>query len=257
MFTGLYAHAHGVMENRAELDASFPTYARILERAGVDTAYVGKWHMGANNPHPRPGWKHWVGFRGQGRYDYPGTDPDPLGSRVLLDGTFREVMGYVTDLLTDEAVKYLESRDGKTPFCLVLSHKGVHAPLKPAERHKALYADEARIPAVLPDTDAAYAGLPGWLREMRRNSEFGVERPYSTWPDFRSWYLDYHRTLLAIDDGVGRILETLERKALRERTVVMFLRATTGSCSGRRASSTSATSTSRRFGSRSSRRRRG
>lgn len=222
MFTGLYAHTHGILDNSGELDPAFPTYARILERAGIDTAYIGKWHMGAGNPHPRPGWKHWVGFRGQGKYLYPGTDNDPLDRGFSYDGSFREVEGYVTDLLTDEAVSYLESRDGKTPFCMVLAHKGVHAPFTPAERHKGLYADEARIPAVLPDTDAAYAELPAWLREMRRSSDFGVERPYDTWPDFRSWYLDYHRTLLAIDDGVGRILATLEARGLLDRTAVLF-----------------------------------
>lgn len=68
MLTGLYAHAHNVLDNTGELDPAFPTYATLLSNAGIDTAHIGKWHMGAHTPHPRPGWKRWIAFRGQGRY---------------------------------------------------------------------------------------------------------------------------------------------------------------------------------------------
>ncbi len=224
MLSGLYAHAHGVLNNQSELAASVPTYAQFLTHAGLDTAYIGKWHMGAKNPHPRPGWKRWIGFRGQGRYTYPGPDKlDPLDRGFSYDGTMQRKEGYVTDLLTDEAVTYLQSRQGHdTPFCLMVAHKACHAPFVPAPRHAEAFADAA-APDVPPDTDEVYAGLPDWLRRLRRNTVFGVDEPYGTWPDFTSWYRDYHRTLLAVDEGVGRILTAIQAAGLQERTVVLFV----------------------------------
>jgi len=215
--TGLYAHAHGVLGNVGELDPAFPTWNQIAARAGIDTAFVGKWHMGADDPHPRPGWKRWIGFRGQGRYGYPSEARDPADRGFSYDGELREVSGYVTDLLTDEAVAWLEARDGTRPFALVVSHKAMHAPFQPAARHRDLLAD---VP--IPEPAADGDDLPGWLRRMRETSEFSVDRPYGAWPDFASWYRDYLRTLLAVDEGVARILEVLDRKGLAARTAVVY-----------------------------------
>lgn len=221
MLTGLYAHAHGVLDNSAELSPQFASYAQIAQGAGIETAYIGKWHMGAGNPHPRPGFDRWIGFRGQGRYHYPGDDPDPLDRALSFDGDLREVKGYITDLLTDYAVEYIRSRAADKPFLLVLSHKGVHSPFVPAERHKGLFADTTAIPTVLSDDDASYEGLPAFFRQIRRETEFSADHPYKT-TDFRSWYLDYERTLCAIDDSVGRVKAALEDKGLTSRTAIVF-----------------------------------
>lgn len=215
--TGLYAHAHGVVDNRRDLDPAFDTWATVARRAGVDTAFVGKWHLGLDDGGPRPGFSHWVGFAGQGVYlDADGTHP------LNVNGEQVPLGGYVTDVLTDHAVAWLERPERRSrPFALVLSHKAVHAPFLPAERHRAAFAD-APIPETLPDTDDAYAHLPGWLRTLRRESEFGVEHPYGRWPDFASWYRDYHRTLLAVDESLGRVLATLRAQGLDEGTAVIF-----------------------------------
>jgi N-acetylglucosamine-6-sulfatase len=223
MFTGLYAHAHGVLDNSAELDPSLPTWQAIARRAGARTIFVGKWHMGGANPHPRPDWDRWIGFRGQGQYVWPGPPGQDALDRIFsFDGEPREVEGYVTDLLTDHAIEELRSPALKEPFVLLLSHKACHAPFVPAPRHRDLLAD-IPVPAPLPDTDAAYAELPDWLRGMRRETIFGVERLYAgPWRDFASWYRDYHRTVLAIDDSVGRIAAALDELGLRDRTAVLY-----------------------------------
>lgn len=222
MLSGMYAHRHGVLDNQTELDPSIPSLPVLLQAAGYDTAYVGKWHMGKSSSEPRPGWGRWACFRGQGHYTYPGPpERDPADRGFNFDGELREVTGYVTDLVTDEAVRFIESRDGSEPFCLGIGHKACHAPFEPAERHRDAFAD-VPVPAPLPDTDAAYAGLPTWMRRMR-SSIFGVERLYDgRWASFADWYRDYHRTLLAVDEGLGRVLAALEDKGLLEDTLVVF-----------------------------------
>ncbi|MCA9493843.1 MAG: sulfatase [Myxococcales bacterium] len=216
LLTGLYAHAHGVLDNKDELDPSLPTWNRIAQQAGVDTALFGKWHMGAPNPHPRPGWSRWVAFGGQGSYE-----PTPT-SKWSFDGELRAVEGYTTDRITDLADEWLRAPERRsTPWAAVVSHKAVHAPFVPPERHRDIFAD-VPIPETLPDTDAAYEHLPAWLRHMRHETEFGVEQPYRKWPDFASWYRDYHRVLLAVDEGVQRLLATLEQTGQLERTTVIY-----------------------------------
>ena len=49
-----------------------------------------------------------------------------------------------------------------------------------------------------------------------------MERPYGTFPDFTTWYRAYHRTLLAVDESVGRILDTLEQTGAAENTAVLY-----------------------------------
>ncbi len=215
--TGLYAHAHGVLSNREELDPAFPTWATLAAASGVDTGWFGKWHMGGADPHPRPGFGRWVGFAGQGVYE------DPSGAHPLsVDGELRPLGGYVTDVITDHAEAWLrEPARRSRPFAAVVSHKAVHAPFVPAARHRDAFAD-VPVPDTLPDTDDAYAHLPGWLRTMRHATEFGVENPYRRWPDFASWYRDYHRTLLAVDDSVGRLLAALADTGLDATTAVLF-----------------------------------
>src|SRR6476620_7185981 len=97
---------------------------------------------------PRRGFDHWVAVPGQGKY----IDPD-----LNVDGKPIQAKGYVTDIFNDYAVKFLNSPHTK-PFCLCVSHKCVHpdveqradgsladpnaATFLPAERHKALYAND-------------------------------------------------------------------------------------------------------------------
>ena len=131
MLTGRYAHDHGVLNNQSELAESELTYAQYLSKAGLPTAYVGKWHMGADNPHPRPGWQRWIGFRGQGRYIYPGPPKlNPLDRGFSYNGELKQVKGYVTDLLTDEAVSQLaELAKQAQPLLLGSRPQGLPRPI--------------------------------------------------------------------------------------------------------------------------------
>ena len=64
---GLYAHAHGVVNNFTDYPRDLPTFPRQLQAAGYATAYIGKWHMGEEDDSMRPGFDHFVTHRGQGK----------------------------------------------------------------------------------------------------------------------------------------------------------------------------------------------
>ena len=155
ILSGQYAHAHQVLDNSTPMPRKIPTFPQGLQAAGYETAFVGKWHMGGASDDPRPGFDHWVSFRGQGPYTNP---------TLNIDGTRTETPGYTTDLLTDHAVEFIR-RDHDRPFLLYLSHKAVHAPFTPAGRHAGAYVD-TRYPA--PGVDGRHR------RQLRRQAGLGA-----------------------------------------------------------------------------------
>lgn len=221
MLCGQYAHAHGVLDNQTPLPKHLPTWPALLRASGYRTSYIGKWHMGGADASPRAHWDHWVSFPGQGRYNHPGEPGREAEWAFNRNGEQLALRGYVTDLVTDQAVDYIQQQTPGQRFAMVVGHKASHAPFIPAKRHQELFTD-VEIPAPLPNTDEAYAGLPAWLRRVRR-SVFGVEVLYNgRWQSFDAWYLDYHRTLVAVDEGVGRILAALDAQGLTDETLVVF-----------------------------------
>jgi len=223
LLSGLYAHTHGVLANESvELPATVATYPQILQRAGYETAFVGKWHMDAQTDAPRPGFDYWVSFRGQGVYE------DPL---LNENGHAVKRSGYITDLLTEYAVDWLKQSRTK-PFLLILSHKAPHNPAVPAERHAAALTD-ASLPEPLSFADT-YEGKPAWERRYARCG--GTPAAYAQCPDPQpdrlppwAWTsrdaprLQYLRTLLALDDSVGSVLSALDSQGLARSTYVVFL----------------------------------
>src|SRR5688572_9782405 len=215
IFTGQYAHRHGVVDNSTAVPAGTVFFPALLQRAGWRTGYVGKWHMGEDSDAPRPGFDRWVSFRGQGVYENP---------ELNIDGARRRFDGYTTDVLTAQALAWLRevAADTARPFFLVLSHKAVHAEFIPAPRHRGRYAD-ARIPypATMPIA-AADTTWPLWVR-AQRNSWHGVDFMYHGAMQFDDFYRRYAETLLALDEGVGRVLDFLEERRLDRTTLVLYM----------------------------------
>ena len=97
--------------NRTNLDSKVVTVPQALKAAGYKTACIGKWHLGDKEP-----------FRPEDR----GFDVVFLRNR---QGHFTADGRYLTDVLTDESLKFIEqNRDG--PFFLYLSHHTVHTPIQ-------------------------------------------------------------------------------------------------------------------------------
>jgi len=203
--TGTYAHRHGVTDNTGkELDPDkTPVFPTLLQAGGYETAYVGKWHQGRTAA-PRRGFDYWLSFLGQGVYKDP---------KLNENGRDFQEKGYITDILTDKAVAWLERKREK-PFCLYLAHKAIHGPFDPPERHNDLFA------GVTPPEPASFredlASKPAWQRKGQPSVKQG------NWPPPNTKFMDYYRVLAAVDDSVGRVYEALKRNGTLDNTVFLF-----------------------------------
>lgn len=213
ILTGQFSHHHGVVDNQSPVKEGTVYFPQYLQQAGYKTAFIGKWHMGHEDDNPRDGFDHWASFRGQGDYYNP---------TLNINGKRGKVNGYVTDILTGNAIDWLdENKDN--PFFLYLSHKAVHAMFKPAERHLGRYNDvPLEYPESMANTESNYRGKPRWVKEQRY-SWHGVDYMYHGQLDFDSFYRRYCETLLGIDDSIGKILTFLETNGLLENTLVMYM----------------------------------
>lgn len=219
ILTGLYTFRHRVIDNNRMVPKGTLFFPQYLKQAGFATAFVGKWHMGAADDSPRPGFDHWVSFRGQGHYLPPSPD-----YTLNVNGERVKQKGYITDELTDYAIDWLsEQKPAEKPFFLYLSHKAVHANFTPAERHEGSLDDAPFTrPASEADTFENYRGKPRWLRDQR-NSWHGVDFPYHSALDVERYYKRYNESLSAVDDSIGRVMGKLEDMGIADETLVIYM----------------------------------
>jgi N-acetylglucosamine-6-sulfatase len=228
ILTGLYAHNHGVADNYHRVPDHLIFFPQYLQAAGYETAFIGKWHMGGEIDDPQRGFDHWLAFKGQGTYWPDGRGatrvvPQTRYDGFNIDGRRVPQRGYITDELTDYALRWLEGRAGRRPFFLYLSHKAVHSDFVPADRHAGRYRDRPFSPTATLEGAQADPLKPMWLRNQR-NSRHGVDFGYNLEDyDLESYAKRYAETLLAVDESLGRVLAFLEGRGLLERTLVVYM----------------------------------
>ncbi|MDX1938411.1 MAG: sulfatase-like hydrolase/transferase, partial [Flavihumibacter sp.] len=101
ILTGAYSHVHTIVDNASPEPKNNTYFPQYLQKAGYQTAFFGKWHMGeeAAADNPRPGFNHWESFKGQGVYYNPTLNIN--GKQVVYkDST------YISDLLTEHAINW-------------------------------------------------------------------------------------------------------------------------------------------------------
>ena len=132
ILTGQYPHRTGVKTLADKLNPEFNTYPKILQESGYQTAVFGKWHV-----HSEPqGFDDYCILSGQGEYYDPqlikkGSAKWQDSSEVVRDAreTYPEGnihKGYVSDIITDMCINWLEKRDQSRPFMLMCHHKAPH-----------------------------------------------------------------------------------------------------------------------------------
>jgi arylsulfatase A-like enzyme len=237
LLTGLYPHGHGILNNthepdalRTELPPELRTFPELLRDAGYRLGYVGKWHVGRSDPRSR-------GFHDVASVpaDVPGTvgetvvgaDPplqDPIyarypRSRLLVAGVDpRPIEETETRRDADAAIALLE-RYAKIeePFFLSVDFEGPHHPYMPPESYASLYD-----PVAIPPWPNFVEDLTNKPAAQRRLIEQRGVAGW-TWQDWQPVVARYFGFMTFIDAEIGRLLDALERLALRDSTVVMHL----------------------------------
>ncbi len=158
------------------------TLARALKRDGYATALFGKWHLGYRREFGplAHGFDEFFGLLSADIDHY--SHREISGEPDLYEGDRPvERKGYMTDLITERAVTFVEKHAGR-PFFLEVAYNAVHWPFQPPDR-----PDDVRV-------------VKTWYEGTRR---------------------DYARMLERVDDGVGAILDALEKRGLTDRTLVI------------------------------------
>ncbi len=221
ILTGQYMHRHRVVDNQRAVPEGTVFFPSYLQSAGVQTAFVGKWHMGHDNDAPRPGFDHWVSFIGQGEYFNP---------TLNINGEREQFEGYNADILTQQAIDWMNNeRDTERPFFLYLSYKAVHYPFLPAPRHAGSYHGKPiPYPETMANTERNYRTAPRWVRD-RRFSIHGIDHMETgafdndPVPDLDDLYWDYCEAVRSVDENVGRVLNQLDHAGLAENTLVIYM----------------------------------
>lgn len=122
MLTGKFSHLNGLRDNRDQFNGDQQTWIKLIHDSGYHTSVVGKWHLRTK---PQ-GFDNWNILVGQGPYYNP---------IMVENGDTTYHTGYTTSIITDLAIKNLESRDKSKPFAMLLHHKAPHRNWMPEPRY--------------------------------------------------------------------------------------------------------------------------
>jgi len=244
ILTGKYSHINGAIDNKGRFDNRQQTFPKLLQKAGYETAVVGKWHLDREPT----GFDYWNILIGQGPYYNP---------PMIENGKQVKHSGYTTDIITDHCLKWLKDRKSDRPFCLLYHHKAPHRNWQPGPKYLHMY-DDVKIPE--PETlfdDYSGRGTAAREQDMSiaktmNNNDLKLVAPKNLTPEqkklwdaayepkneafrranlkgkdlvrwkYQRYIKDYLRCIASVDDNVGRVLDYLDESGLAENTVVMY-----------------------------------
>ncbi len=201
MFSGLYAHNHGIITNNphSQFGTTYrweDTFPAKLQEAGYHTGIFGKY---LNN------WdKATDGKAGFDKFkdDYKGTEHN-RAKRGLAD--------LITAKRGSQFIKAREADDTR-PWMMTLAMRSPHTPLIPAKRYKNADVPGFRPPISFNETDLS--DKPPYLSDKRHDKTLG----YIT-----KRYRSYEQTLLSADEGIAKIYRTLDKTGENGDTLAVFI----------------------------------
>jgi arylsulfatase A-like enzyme len=173
ILTGKFSHLNGVKDNRNPFDTSQYTFIKQLKSSGYQTAIVGKWHL-----HITPsGFDYWKILQGQGFYYNP----------VFISGkdTISHPDKYATEVITEDALRWITNRDKQKPFVLMMHHKAPHREWFPTLRNLKKFSQmKFPEPSTLLFSDTSKMGTAfrkqkmGIYNDMRLTVDLKVDPAY-------------------------------------------------------------------------------
>ncbi len=209
LMTGRYNYRTGVTDTylgRSMMHRDETTLAQMLCAGGYRTGIFGKWHLGDNYPMRAmdKGFEESLVLNGGGLAQ-PGDSPDPVDERgayfnatLRHNGRWVKTKGYVSDVITDAAIRFIEQR-GDRPFFVYLPFNCPHSPHQVPDEYRDRYRGK----------DFSRAAFPAKGHPMAAQNDADVlARVYGM--------------IENIDDNVGRLLKRLDELHLAENTIVVF-----------------------------------
>ena len=212
LLTGQHMVRHGIRDFATPLSAAAfdQTYPALLRQSGYRTGFLGKYAIG--NPGkggrelslPADKFDFWYGFD-QG-----------IDFRQEVDGKPR----YLTELMTDKAIEFLQSNKSDQPFCLSIAFKEPHGPFNYFDPNSPNTYADVEIPTSPTFTVQDFESQPDFIRKglNATGSRKRLESSAAAQQELRTVY----RLITRADQAVGKILDELERLKLDDNTVVIF-----------------------------------
>ena len=182
------------------------TIASALKDAGYRTYHVGKWHLGGEPYYPE---RHGFDINIAGcHWGAPRTYFSPYNIPNFENGPDGE---YLTDRITDEAVKLIKN-NGDKPFFMYLSHYAVHIPIQTPQSYIKKYEQKAKELGL--DQQKTFEEGDFFPCEHKRDRHI-IRRLIQSDPSYAGMVEN-------LDENIGRILETVEETGYAQNTVVFF-----------------------------------
>ena len=204
LMTGRIPSAHGVHDwirdgNMPPTSAKYleglTCYTDVLGANGYNVGLSGKWHLG-DSMMPQHGFSHWFAMPlGGSRYN---------DAEMIRDGVVEVQPGYVTDVITDDALQFIESNKSQ-PFYLSVHYNAPHTPFDGHPQDIVDSYDDCPFKTCPQEAAHPWATPGSRIHLGNRESLKG-----------------YFAAITAMDLNVGRILEKLEGLGLREDTLIIF-----------------------------------
>ena len=177
-------------------------YTEILAENGYTCGFSGKWHLGDSH-HPQKGFTFWeTHAKGGGPY---------YNAPMLCDGEPVEVEGYVTDIITDNAIRFLEQQKGsEQPFYLSVHYTAPHGPWNRDNHPIALWDDYYN--------NCAFESTPNVPPHPNCSRWCKVDDPERR----RQNLSGYYAAITEMDRNIGRLIDWIEDHEMREETLIIF-----------------------------------
>ena len=275
LLTGKHSHLNGKLDNRGKFNHDQQTFPKLLQKAGYQTAIVGKTHLAGKIQ----GFDYWETLPGQGNYYQPDFDTEQ--GRKTYEG-------YVTDIITEKSLNWLKNeRSNDKPFMLMIHQKAPHRSWCPPLRHLNKW-DDMEVPYpnnffddyktrgtaahkqdmsirvtmnllndlkvkprdVRAEQMAKYEAMKKKRPKFLPGGERGIyyrltsqqrqvwDAAYDPKNDafikanlsgdelvkwkYQRYMKDYLRCIYAVDEGIGQVVDYLEKNGLAENTIIMY-----------------------------------